>query len=283
MRDLQIQPPFCDDTQIPNPCGFPNLSVFYNVTFQIFAAFLINNLVVAVALKQFEDDDDVNEDALVSHSEIKSMATLWELFTTEYLMKVKMLPSYLNWLPAGLGRPKHIPMVRFLHLLQIPVKDDKVNYADVLYRLCEFHARRRLQNPSEAMAQIAEISSSNDDLVLAKQLLRRRIPVARSVLFENMHSDEERQKHMSAWLCSAYIVQKALRRNLRRARARLGPKKEGPALGSHWPSLIAKAVTPLPAAPAPASVPASAATGAGTPVLAVASPPPAAMHGGQVL
>src|SRR5205823_3759789 len=122
--------PFCnlqqvDANRVYNNCGKPATAIFYCVSFMILSSFLLINLVVAVVLTQFEQDNDktsANTLTIVSVADLKTFLALWSKFSPSHSMTVKDLKRLLNDLPEGhcMRKPPDITMTRYITLLMIP-------------------------------------------------------------------------------------------------------------------------------------------------------------------
>jgi hypothetical protein len=149
MRDCMVQPPFCD-LALGN-CGNLVGGAVYWVSFQILTSFLFINVVVAVVLQVFEDDNASHgvsgwtDSSLtpVSQENLDRFRLAWSRFTVGPLMPVGSLQDFLlsfsselgyqgNDFASSLGRGR---FTRLIELLNLPSDGQNVHYVDVFYRL----------------------------------------------------------------------------------------------------------------------------------------------------
>lgn len=81
------------------------------------SSFLLINLVVAVALKQFAEDNDSSDTPLLTNSEIRMLSEHWSSYANGQEMPVGMLARCFESLPPSLARPPHVSLSAFIHML----------------------------------------------------------------------------------------------------------------------------------------------------------------------
>jgi hypothetical protein len=109
MHDVTIQEPFCSEKT--GNCGFPLFAPFYFLSFFIFSALLMLNLLVAIILGEYSDQEEQGElYERVSPESIDEYQTAWCMFDPKAtgFMPLQQLEKLVMKLPVPLGTRKFV-------------------------------------------------------------------------------------------------------------------------------------------------------------------------------
>ncbi|CAK9304150.1 unnamed protein product [Gordionus sp. m RMFG-2023] len=81
LHDTMIQPPYCTPAKNywHTDCGNPTAALFYFCSFYVIITYIVLNLLVAIIMENFSLFYSNEEDALISHTDIRNFQMIWNI------------------------------------------------------------------------------------------------------------------------------------------------------------------------------------------------------------